>query len=121
MPMGTLMKKTARHPAALVSRPPNRTPAAMPLLAIAPQTDRASWRCRPLYVVMTIAMAAGVSIAAPTPCTPRETTSVLASLATPLASDASVKALRPVRNTARRSSRSASRPPSSRRPPLHST
>ena len=34
MPIGTLMKNTARQPRALVSAPPNSTPAAMPRLPI---------------------------------------------------------------------------------------
>ena len=47
IPIGTLMKNTARHPSALVSAPPNSTPAAMPVLPMAPQTARAVCRCRP--------------------------------------------------------------------------
>ena len=71
MPIGTLMKKTARQSRTLVSRPPKSTPAAMPMLAMVPQTARAVARWRPAYVVITIDSAAGVSIAAPAPWAPR--------------------------------------------------
>jgi hypothetical protein len=65
--------------------------------------------------------AAGVSSAAPTPCTARETISASGEFAKPLASDAAVNVTRPARKTDRRSRRSAIRPPSSRRPPVNRT
>ena len=46
-PIGTLMKKTARQPSALVSAPPKSTPAAMPRLPTVPQTASAVCRCLP--------------------------------------------------------------------------
>ena len=115
------MKNTARQSRTLVSRPPKSTPAAMPMLAMVPQTARAVARWRPVYVVITIDMAAGVSIAAPAPWAPRATTRVSAESARPLTSEAPVKRVTPMRNIRRRSKRSDIRPPSSRRPPLIST
>ena len=98
MPIGTLMKNTARQSRALVSRPPKSTPAAMPMLAMVPQMARAVARCRPAYVVITIDRAAGVSIAAPAPWAPRARTSVSAESARPLTRDAPVKSIAPMRN-----------------------
>ena len=115
------MKNTARQSKTLVSRPPKSTPAAMPMLAMVPQTARAAARWRPAYVVITIDMAAGVSSAAPAPWAPRARTSVSAESASPLTSEAPVKRIAPIRNIRRRSNRSDSRPPSSSRPPLSST
>ena len=46
-----------------------------------------------------IESAAGVSIAAPTPCSAREVTSIPEEPASPLISDAAVKSSRPAKNT----------------------
>ena len=120
-PIGTLMKKTDRQPSALVMIPPNRTPAAMPRLPTVPHTARAACRCRPTYVVTMIDSAAGVRSAAPAPCAARARRSIDGPWARPLASDATVKTMRPARNAVRRLRRSAMRPPSRRRPPESST
>jgi len=119
--MGTLMKKTARQPRALVSAPPSSTPAAMPRLPTVPQTASALCRCRPAYAVMMIDSAAGVSSAAPAPCAARATISSIGLCASPLASEAVVNSPTPARNARRRLSRSAMRPPSSSSPPDSST
>src|SRR5690606_30930241 len=59
---------------------------------------------------------AGVSSAAPTPCTARAAISMPPEVARPAASDASVNTVSPARNTRRAPSTSASRPPASMSP-----
>ena len=56
-------------------------------------------------------------IAPPSPCTARDAISIPSDCASPHASEASVKSATPTMNTRRRPSRSAARPPSSRKPP----
>ena len=56
-------------------------------------------------------------IAAPTPCTARAAISTPIEPASPQTSDAAEKSATPIMNIRRRPSRSAARPPSSRRPP----
>jgi len=68
-------------------------------------------------VVVMIDSAAGETIAAPRPCTARATISHASDCARPPASEASENRISPVMNMRLRPSRSASRPPSSRKPP----
>jgi hypothetical protein len=68
-------------------------------------------------MVMRIESAVGVITAAPTPCTARAAISAAGDHASPHRSDAAVKKRIPIMNMRRRPSRSAERPPSSRRPP----
>ena len=68
-------------------------------------------------VVVRMARAAGEISAAPRPCTARATISCSSFWARPPASDAIAKSTMPDMNIRRRPSRSASRPPSSRKPP----
>ena len=121
IPIGTLMKKIHSQPNAVVMMPPSSTPKATPALPIAPQTASATVRCAPEYVVVMIAKADGSRSAAPNPCAARETISAWDDQASPLASEAAVKTSSPTRNTRRRPSRSADRPPSNIRPPVKST
>ena len=75
-------------------------------------------RPRPsVKVAVMIDSAAGESIAAPRPWPARAANSVVASAASAVASEEAVNTVRPVRNTRRRPSRSAARPPRSRRLP----
>jgi len=66
---------------------------------------------------MMIASAAGEMIAAPRPCTARDAISTPSDQASPQKNDAIVNTTTPATNTLRRPSRSAARPPSSRKPP----
>jgi hypothetical protein len=121
-PIGTFTHSTHSHPSVSVSTPPRSTPAAPPLPATAPHTPSALLRSAPsLNVVVTIESAAGDRIAAPRPCTARAAISCPSVSANPPASEASANSTRPDMNTRRRPSRSAMRPPSSRKPPNVST
>jgi hypothetical protein len=68
-------------------------------------------------VVEMIERAAGERIAAPSPCTARAAISVPSEFERPQASEARVNSATPTMNTRRRPSRSATRPPRSRKPP----
>ena len=63
------------------------------------------------------ASAAGESSAPPRPCRPRAAISISCELASALTNDATEKTTTPAMNSVRRPSRSAARPPSSRKPP----
>src|SRR6266576_1813433 len=101
-----------------VSKPPAIRPTVAPLAAMAPQAPSALLRSAPSgKMFITIASAAGSTIAAPSPWTPRITIRKVSVVASAQASDAAVKSARPIIITRRRPSRSAARPPSSRNPP----
>ncbi len=118
IPTGTLTKKIHSHPRYSVSRPPASTPTAAPEPPTAPQMPSALLRSAPsVKVVDTIDRPAGVTSAAPRPCTARAAISAVSLLARPQANDAIVKRITPATNILRRPSRSAARPPSSRKPP----
>ena len=68
-------------------------------------------------VVVRIESAAGESIAAPSPWSERKAISDASDQASPSSSELTVKSASPATNSRRRPSRSASRPPSSRKPP----
>ena len=117
-PIGTLTNRTHSQPAHSVSMPPISTPAAPPAPASAPQMPSALLRSAPsVNVVVTIDSAAGETIAAPRPCTPRAAISQPSRVAKPPASEAAEKTPRPMMNMRRRPNRSAARPPSIRKPP----
>jgi hypothetical protein len=117
-PTGTFTKKIHSQPRASVRMPPRSTPAAAPKPPTAPQTPRAMLRSRPSEkVVDRIESAAGVITAAPRPWSERAVISDASDHARPAKSDASVKTTRPARKSFRRPSRSAARPPSSKKPP----
>ena len=117
-PIGTLTNSTQRQLRPLVRIPPRSTPAAPPAPATAPQTPSARLRSAPsAKVVVIIDSAAGETIAAPRPCTARATISHPSDWAIPPANDATENSTRPSMNMRLRPSRSASRPPSSRKPP----
>ena len=117
-PIGTLTNSTQRQLSPLVRTPPSSTPAAPPAPATAPQIPSARLRSAPsAKVVVMIDRAAGDTIAAPSPWTARAAISHVSDCARPPASEASEKTTRPSMNIRRRPSRSAIRPPSSRKPP----
>src|SRR4029077_5996521 len=117
-PTGTFTKKIHSQPRYFVNTPPASTPTAAPLPPSAPQIPRALFRSVPSSkLVITIESAAGVMIAPPRPCTARATISIPSDCANPQTSEASVNSATPTMNTRRRPSRSAARPPSSRKPP----
>ena len=98
--------------------PPKRTPAAAPEPPSAPQMPSALFRSAPSRkVVVTIERAAGEMIAAPMPCAARAPISTPMLFASPQTSEAMVKSVRPTRKIRLRPSRSAMRPPRSRKPP----
>src|SRR5439155_26370451 len=110
--------KIHSQPAYFVRMPPKSTPAAAPLPPIAPQIPTALFRSDPSSnVVMMIASVAGDTIAAPIPCTVRAPIRKPIEVARPQKSDAIENSAIPIMNIRRRPSRSAARPPSSRRPP----
>ena len=122
IPIGTFTHSTHSQPAYSVSTPPSRTPAAPPEPATAPQAPSALLRSAPSEkVVVTIESAAGERSAAPRPWTARAAISAPSDSAKPPTSEASAKRTSPDMNTRRRPSRSASRPPSSKKPPKVST
>ena len=112
------MKKIHDHASVLVRKPPSRTPAAAPLPETAPQTPSAMLRSRPsAKVVVRIESAAGASSAPPRPCVARKAISDASDHAKPASSELTVKRAMPAMKRRRRPSRSAIRPPSSRKPP----
>jgi hypothetical protein len=93
--------------------------AAIP--PVAPDAPIARLRSAPSGKVrIRIDKAAGVIVAAPTPCTARAAISVAPEDASPHAKDASVKTPTPMSSIRRRPSRSANRPPSKRSVPKDS-
>ena len=64
---------------------------------------------------------AGAASASPIPCTNRDATSIPGLTAAPHVADATAKSATPIRKTWRRPRMSASRPPSSSKPPAIST
>ena len=116
--IGMLMKKIHSQLSRSVKMPPSRTPAAAPKPPTAPQTPSAMFRSRPSRnVVIRIERAAGEITAAPRPCTARAPMSEASLQASPATSEPAAKRTRPAMNTRLRPSRSAARPPSSRKPP----
>jgi len=84
----------------------------------APQMPSALFRSPPSgKMFMTIESAAGSTMAAPSPWIPRMMTRTVSVVARPPPSDPAAKTPRPIINSRRRPSRSAARPPSSRKPP----
>ena len=117
-PTGTLTKNTQRHEAMSVRMPPISRPTAAPLAAIALHTPSAlvrSWRS--VKVVVMIDSAAGETSAPPRPCRARPAISIPMDWARPLSSEAAENRTTPAMNRRLRPSRSAARPPSSRKPP----
>ena len=115
---GTLMNSTQRQPGPSVSSPPNSTPAAPPIPETAAQTPRAVLRSRvERNVLVSVDSAAGESIAAPMPWAKRAAMSSDSLWARPPINDEPANTTRPVTSIRRRPSRSAMRPPSSRKPP----
>ena len=85
---------------------------------MAPQMPSALLRSAPsANMFITIDSAAGSTIAAPRPCTPRMAIRNDSVVASAQASEAAVNTASPAMRTRRRPSRSAARPPSSRKPP----
>src|SRR3954469_7990707 len=112
------MKNTQRQLSACTITPPSSSPTAPPAPAIAPHTDSARLRSVPSAKVVRMSeSAAGESIAPPRPWSPRATSSVPSDSETPQSSDAPENTAMPAMNSRRRPSASASRPPSSRKPP----
>ncbi len=106
------------QPAYRVSSPPVTSPTVAPLAASAPQIPSALLRSAPSSnMFITIDSAAGTMIAAPIPCTARAPIRNASPVASAHASDAAVNTTEPRIKTRRRPSRSAARPPSSRKPP----
>jgi len=117
-PIGTLTRKMYRQPAYSVSKPPAITPTVAPAAPMAPHSPSALLRSVPSgNMFITIDSAAGKTTAAPNPCTPRIAIKKPSFVARPAPSDAAVNTARPSIRIRRRPSRSAARPPRSRKPP----
>jgi hypothetical protein len=117
-PSGTLIKKIQPQWKCWLMTPPSAGPSARPSAPIAPEMPIAMVRSRASVNVATrIASAAGMTSAAPSPCTARAAISPPPLPASPEASEESVKIARPVRNTRRLPYTSATRPPTSSSPP----
>lgn len=115
---GTLTNSTHDQPRVLVRTPPRTSPTTLPDPATAAQMPIAFPRSDPSSKsVVMIERAAGASAAAPAPCTARRTISSPIECDSPPASEASPNTIRPAMNSRRRPNMSASRPPSSSRPP----
>jgi hypothetical protein len=116
-----LRKKIHSQLSASVKTPPRSTPAAAPKPPTAPQTPRAMLRSFPsTKVVIRIESAAGAMAAAPSPCRARAPISDGSFHASPASSEATLKSASPRTNMRRRPTRSAVRPPRSRKPPKKS-
>ena len=106
------------QPAYRVSSPPAIRPTVAPLAPMAPHAPSALLRSAPSgNMFITIDSAAGRTIAAPSPCRQRIGIRNSSAVASPQPSEAAVKRARPASKMRRRPSRSAARPPSSRKPP----
>ncbi len=117
-PIGTLIQKIHSQPQVSASTPPRITPTMDAIPDSEPHTPSALLRSGPsAKVLVRIARAAGVISAAPKPWTAREAMSIVPFSARPEVSDASAKITKPIWISRRRPKVSASRPPSSRKPP----
>ncbi|HTZ87872.1 MAG TPA: hypothetical protein VMB05_14490 [Solirubrobacteraceae bacterium] len=116
-PIGTLITKIAGQLSPCVSTPPSSAPSEPPTPPIAPHTPSALLRSAPsANEVVMIARLAGEITAPPTPCSARAAISIEEESASAQTSEASENNAVPARNTRRRPSRSAARPPSNRKP-----
>ncbi|WIB11636.1 hypothetical protein DEJ36_11870 [Curtobacterium sp. MCPF17_052] len=116
IPIGTLMRKIARHPTVSVSAPPTSGPTPIETPTTAPQTPTArarSFASSKVAVMMLIAT--GFIIDPPTAWTMRKTTSQPTLGASEHSSDPAVKSASPTWNVVRRPMRSAVEPESSSR------
>ncbi len=112
-PSGTLMAKIACHPIHWVSAPPSSAPEEAPSAPSAPHRARPRLRSGPSgSVLVMIASVAGEVTAPAIPCTVRAPISSPREAASAQASELSANIVVPARNTRRRPSRSADRPPS---------
>jgi hypothetical protein len=112
------MKKMYSQPMYRVSNPPAISPMVAPPAPIPPQMPSALLRSTPSgNMFITIESAAGKTIAAPSPCSPRIAIKKPSLVANPAANDATVNTDKPSIRIRRRPSMSAARPPSSRKPP----
>ena len=116
--IGTFTKKTHCQLSESTRSPPATTPSVPPRPARPPQTPIAMLRSRPCAkVTVRIASAAGDSNAPPSPWTARAAIRNSGEFAKPATSEVTPNKSRPATNTRRGPSRSAIRPPSSRKPP----
>ena len=114
---GAGRKKTQRQPIS-VSSPPITSPSEKPVAPVAVKIESALLRAGPsANDVVMIESAAGAVNAALTPLTNRVAIRNVPSFASPPSIDATTNTPSAIRNTRRRPSRSAARPPSSRKPP----
>src|ERR671934_854819 len=106
------------QPAYRVRSPPAISPTVAPPAPSPPQMPSALLRSAPsANMFITIDRAAGSMIAAPTPCTARLPIRNASPVASAQPSDEAVNRASPSIRIRRRPSRSAARPPSSRKPP----
>src|SRR3954451_6642013 len=102
-PIGTLTKKTQRQLRTSTITPPRSSPMAPPAPAMAPQTASARFRSGPSAKVVRMSeSAAGETMAPPSPCRPRATSSVPSDWEIPQMNEAAAKRAIPVTNSRRR-------------------
>src|SRR3954452_22961209 len=116
-PIGTLMNRIHCQPSTSVSTPPTSAPAAPPAAPIAPHNESARLRSAPsVNVVVRTDNVAGATTAPPRPWNARATISWPCPWDSPPARDAAANSRSPASRTFLCPSRSAARPPSSRKP-----
>ena len=96
--MGTLTQNTAGQPKKWISTPPTIGPAPKPRPATLAQMPMAPVRASGGYASIKIESVSGAMIAAPTPCSPRKSTSCASLRASPHARDNTVNTAIPTRN-----------------------
>ncbi len=117
-PIGRLTMNTQRHDNRSVRMPPSSSPTAAPPAAMPLHTLSAFVRSScSVKVVVMIDSAAGDTSAPPRPCRARPRMSTCELCASALSAEATANSVTPIMNRRRRPSRSAARPPSSRKPP----
>ncbi len=118
---GPGIRKVQRQPTS-VSRPPRIRPSEKPLAAQVVKILSARFRSGPSWkVVVRMESAAGAVNAAAMPFTNRAAMSSSGLVASELSIETTAKTASAIRKTRRRPSRSAVRPPSSRKPPYPRT
>ncbi len=110
IPIGTLTKKIHSQPRPSVSTPPTRGPIATAPPIVAPQIPKAVARSGPWNSWAISARVVASIPAAPIPWTARKRLSIVGSVASPQASEATVKIPKPIVKTRRRPIRSPSDP-----------
>ena len=109
-PSGTLIRKTQRQDASVVSRPPRNGPIAAIPPIVEPQIAKAIARSLPRNIALTVDSVAGRIIAPPMPCRKRPKVSIEALPAVAATRLAAMNQTVPIANSLRRPTMSPTRP-----------